>query len=79
MRDREHQGDTQQHFNSLDVSNDGFLDNAELLGVLGHRMERPEHQPVREMLTRSLRRALDGNDDGRVHRSEFVMLMHHDL
>jgi hypothetical protein len=93
VRDREHAGDAHQHFSRLDVSNDGHLDEDELLSLLGGGgstavapAAHPElgHaeglQQVRGMMARSLRRSFDEDSDGRVHRSEFMRLMiHQDL
>lgn len=85
VRDRDHDGDTQAHFSLLDRSGDNHLDDGELLKMLGpeHLSDPqrtwPELHIIRRLLVRGMKRSMDGDRNGAVHRSEFVAMMHPEL
>lgn len=113
VRNREHGGDSHQHFSELDLSNDDHLDTDELLGLLGPNTVSRSHSSghlalwatladtsqtgllpvglnfasaqkstslevhrVRQCMARSVADAMDEDQNGRVHRSEFIAAMH---
>jgi hypothetical protein len=87
VRDTDHSGDTSQLFDRLNHrSHDEHLEHDELVSLLGHdhTRPRPNHlagvlSSVMDDIAMDMLRRIDSDSDGKVHRSEFVKMMHAEL
>ena len=77
IRNREHAGDTHAYWDALDHTNDDVLQEHELLTILGSEPGKPREvnsgtfSQVVDSMVSSIKRAMDSNSDGQIHRSEF--------
>jgi hypothetical protein len=80
---RDHGGDTHKLFDELDSSEDEHLSDYELLGLMG---DDPNNHTglgvfskIRQQMADGVKHHMDTDKDGKVHRSEFLAVLQHDL